>query len=425
MLAVLNDFLSSTLAQASGIQSNAIQIYAELRSQYIVNTLSSLAQATLNTASRRGATSLYDKGSNGIVMYTRALESIFLSEYENISRLFAPSSWTKIYSQTVAPALQAFATTIRDLDKFVRANMMTDCYLAYDVIETVTPTASKLGAKTGDKEGFADALKPIRQSAQGSFSDILEDVKRKAATLVTLPADNGVCEITTDVMARLRRLCDYRLAITGLLIGLGDGNWRNPGGARTAALPSLQQFDVGADGNLLLSRFCVDVIDALLTQLDSKSRILLKKSGAAAVLMINNTFFIENQIARSELAAIMSPSVLKGIEMKRKRAVGDYMESWKECATYLMDTTYTGKQGSKISAKERDGVKDKFKVGTCLFHYRHKRLTKAELQHRLRRLRGPAQILQLRPRSAFRAHERNQLYRSSLRPFLREVQGHN
>src|SRR5690606_5769721 len=144
------------------------------------------------------------------------------------------------------------------------------------VIETVTPTASNLGAKTGDREGFADALKPIRQTAQGSFSEILEDVKRKAGTLVSLPSDNSVCDLTTDVMNRLRRLADYRVAITGLLIGLGDGNWRTPT-SRNQALPTLQQFDVGADGNILLSHFLTDDFDALLSNLDTKARTMLKK----------------------------------------------------------------------------------------------------------------------------------------------------
>ena len=198
ILAVLNDFLSSTLASACGLQSNATSIYSDLRGTYLAQTLSSLSQASITTAQRRAATP-YDKGSNGIVIYTKSLEAIFISEWENICHLFPTSVWSTIYATVIKPAIAQFAHTVNEINTHVRANMITDCFLAFDVLESANPAMGRLAAKTGEKEGFLEALKPIKFTATGSFQEILEDVKRKGVIIQSLPVDNSVLEFTTSV----------------------------------------------------------------------------------------------------------------------------------------------------------------------------------------------------------------------------------
>ncbi|RPA82072.1 hypothetical protein BJ508DRAFT_414332 [Ascobolus immersus RN42] len=362
VLVVLNNYLSSPIAQASGLDPDTPSIYAQIRSTYLVATLSSLSQATLNTAQRSPTDKKpYDKGSNGIIVYLNALEAIFAAEYENICHLFPSNIWTKLYASTVSSEMSALKSTIFELDRVVKANLMLDCFLAFDVIETVTPASSRLGAKTGEKEGFADALKPIRQTAQASFAVMLEDVRKTVSGLQTLPADNGVLEITQAMMGRLRRLTDYKLAITGLLIGLGDGNWKSAPTNSSASLPSLTQFDVGADGTTLLAHFCNDVIDALMIQLEAKAKTLIKKPAAVSVLLINNAFYVESQVKRSELGTIMAGAGVRAIESRRKKAVESYMEPWKEAAAFVTEERFSN------AKKEKDSVKDKFKNFNALF----------------------------------------------------------
>lgn len=197
-LSTLNDFLSSNVAQSSFFQSSAVTIYTDVRGPYIASSLSSLSQASINAASKR-ATSTYEKGENGIVYYSPAIEKIFEAEYENISALFSADLWTKTYSATTQPAMLSFANTIRQLNQHVKANMMTDCFLAYDVIECVTDVAKRLGNKTGEKSDFAESSKPIRQTALSSFYELMEDVKRRGLNLAVLPPDLGVCELITVV----------------------------------------------------------------------------------------------------------------------------------------------------------------------------------------------------------------------------------
>lgn len=363
MLAVSNDFLSSTLAASVGIQSNAPQVYADVRGPYITNSLSSLALATVNTT-RRTSSTPYDKGSNGISVYTNALEAIFEAEYENICHIFPAPQWPQVYTTTTTLPMGVFKKTLADLNVFVKQNMATDCFLAYDVIENVQPASVRLKTKTGEQNEFAEALKPLRATAQGSFSYFLEDIKKTGQGLIALPLDNTVAEITINVISRLKRMADYPNAISSLLVSLGDGNWRHPFTAHTAIPPS---FDVGADGSLLLSSFCLDVIDQLLNELESKARVMIKKTPTVAVFMVNNVFFIESNIRTSDLRKIMSNSAQAKVERWRKDSVKMYMEQWKECAAFLMDVTYTKQQAGgrlNLTNKEKENVKEKFKVGS-------------------------------------------------------------
>lgn len=167
-------------------------------------------------------------------------------------------------------------------------------------------------------------------------------------------------------MSRIRRLTDYKITVTNLLIALGDKNWNRPD---SAALPSNlapMLFDVSADGNHLLSNYLMDVIETLVSQLEGRARMMIKKNATVAVFMINNISYIENVVRKSELWGVMSATGNNGakkIEALRKKFVEMYLEGWKECAAYLMDVTYI-KQGSKMSLSTRDkeAVKEKFKV---------------------------------------------------------------
>lgn len=358
MLVVLNDFLSSTLAQSSGIQSNATTIYAEVRGPYITNSLSSLALATVSTTRRVNQTP-YDKGSNGIGVYTSSLEAIFDSEHENITRIFPSTEWPAVYNNTTLQSMAVFKKTLVDLNTFVKANMVTDCFLAYDVIENVQPASMRLKTKTGETREFSEALRPLRQTAVGSFSHFLEDLKKSGVGMVTLPVDNTVAELTIGVMARLRRMADYPNAVSSLLVSLGEGNWNRPYTATAAS------FDVGADGSGMLSTFCLDVVDQLIHELEQKARVVVKKTPTVAVFMINNVHYIESNIRKSDLTKIMSRESQQKVEKWRKDAVKMYLEQWKECAAFLMDVTYTKQHaGGKITltSKEKEGVKEKFKV---------------------------------------------------------------
>jgi len=176
-------------------------------------------------------------------------------------------------------------------------------------------------------------------------------------------------------MGRMRRLTDYKITVTSLLIALGDKNWNRPDSASLPSNLAPMLFDVSADGNQLLSNYLTDVLETLISQLEGRARVLIKKTATVAVFMINNIAYIENVVRKSELWGVMNSAGnttngAKRVESLRKRFVELYLEGWKECAAYLMDVTYI-KAGSKmsLSTKDKEAVKEKFKVGVSLIFY--------------------------------------------------------
>ncbi|TGZ83401.1 hypothetical protein EX30DRAFT_354489 [Ascodesmis nigricans] len=359
-LCTINDFLCNSLPVSAGIHPNTTNVYAEVRGPYITSSLSSLALATVSTTRRANPTP-YDKGSNGISTYVTAMESIFNSEYDNITQLFDSSNWGSIYAATTAGAMGVFKRTLLDLNTFIKSAMATDMCLAYEIIECVTPASLRLKEKTNEPLDFADSLKPIRQTATSTFSFMFDDLKRSFANLVTLPQDCNVCEITIETMGRLQRLAEYMKSAASLLVSLGDGNWKRP--YNPTAIPTT--YDVGADGSLLLNHFVVDMMEALINDLEAKANTILKKRSMIGVFMVNNVAFIESSATRSEISKIMTPTTMAKVEKFRKDVVKMYMEQWKECAAFLMDVTYT--RDGKIPGKAKDGAKEKFKNFNLVF----------------------------------------------------------
>ncbi|KAG0635937.1 Cullin repeat-like-containing domain protein [Tuber brumale] len=149
MLAVLNDFLSSTLAASAGIQSNA-------------------RRETL-------------PAGHLLLLVTRD---------QTADRMVSGVPWYN------CKAYGVFEKTLADLDVFVKPNMAWDSFLAFDVIENIQPASVRLKTKTGKQGGFAEALRPLRTTAQSSFSYFVEDVKKTGQGLIALSLDNTVAEMT-------------------------------------------------------------------------------------------------------------------------------------------------------------------------------------------------------------------------------------
>ncbi|KAG0635930.1 Cullin repeat-like-containing domain protein [Tuber brumale] len=366
MLAVLNDFLSSTLAASAGIQSNAPRVYVEVRGPHITNLLASLTLATVNTT-RRTSAAPYDQGSNSISVYTNVLEATPEAEYGNICHFSPTTEYSQVYLATTAMPMGVFKKTLADLNVFVKQNMATDWFLAFDVIKNVQPARVRLKSKTGEQGGFAGALKPLRTTAQSSFSYFVEDVKKTCQGLIALSLDNTVAEMTVNVMSRLRQMADCTNAISSLSVSLGEGNWNRPYTAPALMPPS---FNLGADGTLLPSNFCSDAIDQLTHELEKEAGVMIKKNSTVAVFMVNNIHFIETNIRTSDVRKIMSNQAQAKVEKWRKDAIKMYMEQWKECAAFLMDVTYTKHQGGgrlNLNSREMEGVEEKFKNINTVF----------------------------------------------------------
>ena len=374
--------------QRSKGENPALKVYAEVRGPYITASLQNLAIASMNTVKRRATDGPYKQGTNGIGLYSSALEAFITTEHGIIVQMFSGDQQGLALQATFLSAMGEYSKTLRELNQYIKANLMTDCFLAFEIIEIVTAMSYRIDSKAAElKSLLIEALRPVRETAKSSLSELLEETKRKAAS-VPLPPDGGSVPLVEEVMSSLATLTHYSGPLASILTSLGDGNWRAKSNAAGSA-----PLDVGPDSATLLSHFILDMLEALMTSLEARSRAFHRSKAALGVFLSNTFCIVDRSIRQSpELARYLgSPDSIARIDTFRKRATSTYLDAWKETSQYLLDVQYTSRGAQRNSggnvdssaivkslpSKDRDAIKDKFKSFNASFDEmvsRHKTL---------------------------------------------------
>jgi exocyst complex protein 7 len=336
-----------------------------------------LATACISTARKVNPDAVYKPGSCAIETYASGIQGMFIAEYDNICPIFGREEWGPVLSATCQESLRVFSSTLRDLDAHVRNHFVTDCYLAYEIMDVVSNTTFQIENRTGElKLAMNDALKPIRETAKASLSTLIIDIRTRISQILQLPQDGGSLPITAEVMGRLQIMTTYLPPLSSIMRSLGDGGWQQPNAVTSSAsVPTLKSFDVGADGKQLFAHYCVDTINALLESLEIKAKNQLKGRSLQGLFMANNLAVIERAARSPELQSIMASAQPK-IDLWKKKATQNYLDAWKEPSAYLLDVQYTSKQPrppstgqaidsaailKSLSTKDKDAIKEKFK----------------------------------------------------------------
>jgi exocyst complex protein 7 len=379
-LRTINGQVASFQAQTSNTDlSPTAKVYAQERGQYIQLSLQNLSAASLSTARKVNADAVYKPGSNGIATYCSGIQGMFIAEYACICEIFQREEWNLVLTATCQSALAAFGNTLRDLDNHIRTNLITDCYLAYEIVDLVSNTSFQLEEKTGMlKQQMSDALKPVRETAKASLSILLNDTRNKIQQITVLSSDGSAVPLTSDVMQRLQLMTVFLPPLSSIMRSLGDGGWtstQNATASSTSSVPTLKSFDVGADGAQLFAHYCTDTLETLLSNLDSRARSLLKVKAAQGVFLANNVCIIERAIRASDLANLITTAAQPKLDTWKKKAQSTYTEGWKDCADHLLDVGYATKAPrpqsggvvdstaiiKALSGNDKKGIQEKFK----------------------------------------------------------------
>lgn len=384
-LGLINSYIAGTVRQSRG-DSPILQAYANVRGPYLSDTLQNLASASVNTARKKTPDAVYRQGTNGLATYAKGMEGAFLAEYDNICALFSRDEWGRVFNLTCQGAISELARTIRELNTHIKNNLTTDCFLAYEIVEVISSLSQDLESRTGElKPSFSAALKPVRETAKASLGELLEDTRRRVSALPGIPPDGAALQITSETMARLQNMVEFLRPISSIMISLGDGGWRSNNSANTSSdqIPSLNSFDVGADGKQLFAKYSIDTIDTLLNSLDTKAKPLLKGKPVLGVFLANNATVVDRLVRGSDLQPLLS-NRMAIIDSHRNKALKLYTAAWREPSTYLLDVQYTNRGSQRppsgsaaaidsaailkgLSSKDKDSVKEKFRLFNASF----------------------------------------------------------
>lgn len=364
------------------------QIYIKIRGAYLQSSLTNLAAASVNTAKKTDSTTIYKQGSNGFPMYAQALEGAFIAEHENVCALFPRDEWSRVFSMTTGPSMDELANALKELNTHIRAHLTTDCFLAFEIVEIMFRLSSRVEKRTGElRERFTTALRPIKDTAKMSLTEILEDTRKTTDKAQFTEKDVSVLPITGETMQRLMHLVDYISPLSSIMVSLGKDGWKKTA-ASSESVPSLASFDPNADGKVLFAMYAADIIDTLITSLQSKGMQLLKNKQLQGVFLANNLAVIRRQLRDSDLGALLA-NRLNVMDVWRKKATSLYMDPWREVSKTLMDVQLTSgnkKSGTSarptsgsgtgvdsaaivksLSSKEKDIIKEKFTTFNRMF----------------------------------------------------------
>lgn len=405
--------ITSASAQFSGPgkrqENPEVRIYEEIRGPYLSNSLQNLATASINTSTKRGPDAgIYREGTSGIGAYASGLQGMISAEADNITKVFLTNEAAQAIEATCQNALAEFTKTLRDLNVFIKSRILTDCFLAFEIIDLVTPVSYNLEPRTGTilKSQFSDALRPIRETARSSLSDLLEQTRQRSSTVAVLPNDGNTIPIVSDTMQRLSTLSIYSQPLKTILSSIGDGNWR---ASSPTNPPSNLDPNTTPDSNILLSNYLFDTLDTLFTSLEARAKSFHRSKSLQGCFLSNTFALIDRSIRSSpDLSRALTTSAIHTTRLDswRKKASSLYLDAWKDPSSHLLDVQYTSrssgttsntssstnKDGTRplsgtaldsativkgLSSKDRDKIKEKFKAFNSSFDEmvaRHKSL---------------------------------------------------
>ncbi|KAI5281487.1 exocyst complex component exo70 [Ascosphaera acerosa] len=389
-------------------QNPAVRIYGEVRGAYLSNSLSNLATASINTAKRRPSDGPYKHGTNGIGVYASGVGAMVVAEDANVSAIFPVSQRARALEAACAPCLDDLHKTLRELNAHVKAHVMTDCFLAFEVLDIVSGLAADLGRRVGGGGGaqlrsrLTELLRPTRETCRSCLSEILAQTRQKAATTLALPSDGQTVPFVGELMATLVALTQYSEPLAEILRSIGDGKWKggssggggggggggNGGGGgsgtdgtatpspREAKAPQLPIFNTvvwgsSNDGSsdsgsskesedkkstALLANYIADVLDVLLSTLEARARTVHRSKLLLGIFLSNTVCVADRAVnGSSELAALVhapGSAVASRLESHRKKALSVYLAAWREPSAFLLDVQHT----SRASITAASGV---------------------------------------------------------------------
>ena len=376
----------------------AARVYSEVRGEYLQTSLQNLATASITTSKRRGDdTGIYREGSSGVGAYTKAIEGMFLAEAENTSRIFR-SDAGRIFNMACAKAMATFSRTMSDLNNVIKSRLLSDCFLAYEILDLVTPLSYRVEQRTGQlRAQFADALRPLRDTARSSVSEILSQTKKQAESTSTLPPDGNTIPLVTQTATRFQNLAAFDRPLLVLLSSLGEGGWKAPSTTGMASQSTLNlELTPSTENPTLLSHYLIDLLDALLTTLASRSQALHPKKPLQGIFQLNSVAVLTRAVQSSpDLARYLGISPHNArLDTYKKAGSSLYLTAWREPANHLFDQIQTSSnsrplssgQGPAIdstsiikslSSKDKDKIKEKFRLFNASFDElvsRHKSL---------------------------------------------------
>ncbi|KAM3159904.1 Exocyst complex protein EXO70 [Lachancea thermotolerans] len=355
--------------------SPLVAILANNRSQLILTSLAFLEPFAKQITTNENVP--YRKGSSGFLNYTEALLGFIANEYMFTEDILAkkPSFRNQVFANIVTPVLNNYVKLVKLNISLIKKNVLNVGLFTFELSDCVGNALKFLRNKP--LENYTPLVSSLDESTsilQSLFRDLIVYIESKASQLSQLPSDNGVIESTIDVMSRLRKFSEYKQGCLNCIVGMRREEWLPKDyNEKEYTLQERKQID---SNTALLSCFFSDCIDCLIVSLERRAQRILMPNQEPDIanptsprnafkqrigfFLITNITLIEQIVSRSELNSILGERGNARLEKLKKRYVNYFVSDWRALTSNLLDAVFVDSSG-KVSAKDKDQIKEKFK----------------------------------------------------------------
>ncbi|KAG0098021.1 exocyst complex component exo70 [Podila epicladia] len=330
-LVALAKALADIEADPNSAPTGYLKSYCEIRANSMIKSLTPLYQSSM--VELRG---VYDKGSSPFIPYTTSLLKLCRNEADLSDTLLDAKLLSLAFMGSIMPPIEQWVECGRALTRRIRKTYTSEVGILFDVIETL-------------------------ETSMNTFDSVF------------------------GTLNYVKRLMAYQPMVESVLNLIGDGNWNNPeaGANRRSQAPS-------RSSRAVFQHYLADVLEALVQNIDSKSKFYKKGQSLTQLFLLNNYFYISKSVRTHPglLDLINGPdsanapanSLTSAVyERPLKQNADLYQDNWKPCVEHLMDVTYVHEGGVQhvLNSNQRQMVKDKFKN----FNHDFDELWKAQKQY--------------------------------------------
>ncbi|KAF9195031.1 exocyst complex component exo70 [Haplosporangium sp. Z 767] len=372
-LVTLAKSLAEIDADANATPTGYLKSYCEIRANCMIKSLAPLYQSSM--VELRG---VYDKGSTPFIPYTASLLKLCRNEADLADTLLDPKLLSLAFMGSIMPPIEQWVETGRAITRRVRKTYTSEVGILFDVIESLESSMntfeSVFGLARRQKENDAlELLKSFKAAAMRTFIDFISELRNQNnPKYQAMPLDGTVHQLTSDTLNYMKRLMNYRPMVESILNLIGDGNWNNP---ESGGSQNRRSQAAGRSGrSVVLQHYFADVLEALVQNIEAKSRFYKKGQSLTQLFLLNNYFYISKSVRTTpglldvingaDTGNMPANSLTSAVyERPLKQNVDLYQDNWKSCVEHLMDVTYVHDGGVQqvLNSNQRQMVKDKFK----------------------------------------------------------------
>ncbi|ANB14954.1 Exo70p [Sugiyamaella lignohabitans] len=355
-------------------------LYVEMATRVVSTSLAPFHKEALKARTASSMTS-YKPGTCALNPYAIAVRGLIVARADDLTLIGAKTDNDKqkmyLLDQVTKVLLNDFIQVCTTINDFINKNMETEQILVFEVVDAIMAITGTLRMiLIPVPANLTELMAKAKATAKRVFVEFLKMVESKVNSATYSPGEQFVP--TLDIMSKLKQIAEFKNGAPAAIEGLAPGSWMpqpEPEWKRSVKGLSSITTQTGNDPWNTLSAFFSDAIDALILTLELRLSASGKKDHQIGLTLLLNLAFIESYITKSNVSAVLSVAGAERLQRLRKHAFDLFLRAWHKVSHGLMETTLPA--GKQLSSKDREVVKEKFKVFNAEFEAlltRHKSL---------------------------------------------------